>query len=414
MLGLPFCSRGREELGVRGILRWTLAPVVRCWAVIAESGLDNVPRPLDAPLAHAAGLDSDRILILGSGPAVGWGVLSHDLALPGSLARALSVRTRRGANVSVVASPAITVRSTHDFDALKLWRYDAIVLSVGANDALALTSLRVWTRRFAALLRRLHEASPATHVFVLGIQPIRSIPAFDSALGAIAQDHAQALNRATAHLCAGDRRATFIPLTATPDPTPGRHRSAVDYEHWAQLLASRMSAPIDAQRIRHDGIAARREPGWIESDRQRALDDLDILEPEVAFDRIVALAQRLFGTRGAAFSVSDHERQWHVASIGVTAPEIPRARSFSTVTIQGTGALVVPDARSDDRFRDNALVVGHPHIRFYAGFPVESPTGEPLGALCVFDPDPRAADTVDTVLLREVALMVQRELWRHE
>ena len=164
---------------MRGILRWTLAPVVRCWAVIAESGLDNVPRPLDAPLAHAAGLDSDRILILGSGPAVGWGVLSHDLALPGSLARALSVRTRRGANVSVVASPAITVRSTHDFDALKLWRYDAIVLSVGANDALALTSLRVWTRRFAALLRRLHEASPATHVFVLGIQPIRSIRAFD-------------------------------------------------------------------------------------------------------------------------------------------------------------------------------------------------------------------------------------------
>lgn len=404
---------------MRGFIRWTLAPVMRCWAAIAESNLDSIPRPLDAPLAHAAGVDSDRILILGAGPAVGWGVLSHNLALPGSLARALSARTGRGANVSVVASPVITVRSAHDFDALKLWRYDAIVLSVGANDALALTSLRVWNTGLAALLRRLREASPATHVFVLGIQPIRSIPAFDCALGAVAQDHARALNRATARLCSVARRTTFIPLTAAPNPTSGRHRSAADYGHWAQLLASRMSAPIDAQRIQLDGLPAAREPGWIESDRQQALDELNILGPqsEIKFDRIVALAQRLFGTRGAAFSVSDHQRQWHVASIGVTPREIPRARSFSAVTIQGAGAMVVPDARADDRFRDNALVVGEPHIRFYAGFPVESPSGEPLGALCVFDPEPRPADTVDTVdtvLLREVALMVQRELWRHD
>jgi hypothetical protein len=33
--------------------------------------------------------------------------------------------------------------------------------------------------------------------------------------------------------------------------------------------------------------------------------------------------------------------------------------------------------------------------------------------LCVFDPEPRPADEVDTVLLREFALMLQRELLRH-
>ena len=400
---------------MRGFIRCTLAPLMRCWAAVAESSLDIIPRPLDAPLAHAAGVDSDRILILGAGPAVGWGVLSHDLALPGSLARALSARTRRGANVSVVASPDIAVRSAQDLDSMKLWRYDAIVLSVGANDALALTSLSAWQSGMAALLQRLRETSPATHVFVLGIQPIRSIPAFDCALGALAQDHARALNRATARMCAVDRRTTFIPLTAAPDPTSGRHRSAADYRHWGQLLANRISAPLDAQRIQANRVPAGRELRRIESDRQNAVDEMNILDPQsgVRFDRIVALAQRLFGTRGAAFSVSDHQRQWHVASVGVTPKEIPRAKSFSTVTIQGTGALVVPDARADDRFRANALVVGDPHIRFYAGFPVESPSGEPLGAICVFDPDPRPADTVNTVLLREVALMVQRELWRH-
>lgn len=57
------------------------------------------------------------------------------------------------------------------------------------------------------------------------------------------------------------------------------------------------------------------------------------------------------------------------------------------------------------------LVVGAPHTRFYAGFPIESPSGERIGVLCVFDPEPRV-DEVDTVLLRELALMVQAELRR--
>jgi GAF domain-containing protein len=80
--------------------------------------------------------------------------------------------------------------------------------------------------------------------------------------------------------------------------------------------------------------------------------------------------------------------------------------------IQGQGPLVVPDALADERFRNNPYVLGEPHIRFYAGFPIESADGERIGALCVFDPEPRAAGDVDLVLLRELALMLQAELRR--
>jgi GAF domain-containing protein len=55
-------------------------------------------------------------------------------------------------------------------------------------------------------------------------------------------------------------------------------------------------------------------------------------------------------------------------------------------------------------------VQGDPLIRFYAGFPIESPSGERIGSLCVFDPKPRSLAEVDQVLLRELALLVQREL----
>nr|WP_244962617.1 GAF domain-containing protein [Cryobacterium roopkundense] len=134
--------------------------------------------------------------------------------------------------------------------------------------------------------------------------------------------------------------------------------------------------------------------------------------PEDRFDRIVALAQRLFRTESVAITVIDHDRQWNKSMVGVESREIPRASSFCSVAIEGAGPLVVCDTLADPRFSGNPLVTGDPHIRFYAGFPIEAPSGERIGALCVFDPVPRLAADVDRVLLRELALLVQRELGR--
>jgi GAF domain-containing protein len=75
--------------------------------------------------------------------------------------------------------------------------------------------------------------------------------------------------------------------------------------------------------------------------------------------------------------------------------------------------MMVPDACADERFRDLPHVAGEPRIRFYAGFPVESPDGNRIGTLNIFDPAPQfSCDSWGWPLLRQFGLMAQAEVRR--
>jgi diguanylate cyclase (GGDEF)-like protein len=142
----------------------------------------------------------------------------------------------------------------------------------------------------------------------------------------------------------------------------------------------------------------------------RALNILDT-EPEERFDRITRLAQRLFGTSMATVTLVDSDRQWFKSGVGAKpGNENPRDISFCAHAILEPDTMVVADAREDERFADNPLVLGDPNIRFYAGHPVTAPGGEAVGTLCVLDDKPRQGEDFDAEVLRELAEMVEAEI----
>jgi hypothetical protein len=233
------------------VLHLALVPVVRIWAVGKNAGLARVPRPNDLPRAEAPGPDSDHVLMLGAGPTLGRGVSSHQLALPGALARALTAQTGRGTDVDVITDPGFNIRNIGDaVDAANLWHFDAIVLTPGVTDILAFTSIRVWEKRLASLLAKLGALAPKMELFVVGIPPVRSLPGFDTAMGGLVGRHSESIDRASAAVCSRLSQATYAPLSALPKRSDERHRAPDDYTCWGRELAVVIAPILDTDRLR--------------------------------------------------------------------------------------------------------------------------------------------------------------------
>ena len=151
-----------------------------------------------------------------------------------------------------------------------------------------------------------------------------------------------------------------------------------------------------------------------ETERLASLHALGILDsaPEMQFDQLTAFAARLFEVPIVLVSLVDADRQWFKSCVGLDATQTGRDISFSGHAILGVAVFEVPDAAADERFADNPLVTGAPHIRFYAGQPLILANGQAVGTLCLIDRQPRRLSEAQRGLLADLAPMVVSELER--
>ncbi len=150
-----------------------------------------------------------------------------------------------------------------------------------------------------------------------------------------------------------------------------------------------------------------------EQKRLQALTTLSLLDTpaEERFDALTRLTKGLFNVPMAAFALVDSERLWFKSRQGMTTPSVLRASSFCNYTIERNRVFVINDTLYDKEFARNRLVVNPPHIRFYAGSPVRTADGSVVGTLTLLDTQPRPFSDQEIQALRQLAQLVEEELY---
>ncbi len=131
-----------------------------------------------------------------------------------------------------------------------------------------------------------------------------------------------------------------------------------------------------------------------ETERLKALRNYQILDThtEQEFDRLTELASLICDVPISLISIIDEKRQWFKSKKGLDVSETPRDLAFCQHAILGDTIFEIEDAWKDNRFKDNDLVTGDPHVRFYAGYPLIDSKGFALGTLCVLDRQTKKLD----------------------
>jgi EAL domain-containing protein (putative c-di-GMP-specific phosphodiesterase class I)/GAF domain-containing protein len=151
-----------------------------------------------------------------------------------------------------------------------------------------------------------------------------------------------------------------------------------------------------------------------EAARLTELRRLAVLEREAdpRFDDISELTRRLAGTEIGIVSLVDGNRQWFKSCVGASLGqrEMPREISFCGHTILQRGPLIIADTLADPRFADSPLVLGDPHVRFYAGFPLITARGFVVGSLCAISRKPHHLSESQIDSLRRLASLTVQQL----
>jgi predicted PurR-regulated permease PerM/GAF domain-containing protein len=155
-----------------------------------------------------------------------------------------------------------------------------------------------------------------------------------------------------------------------------------------------------------------------EEERLITLDQLGLVnaDREPVLDHLTSKLARLLDAPVTAITLVDRERQWFKSHIGLPQEladegETPRDLSICGHVVGGNKTVVIRDLKRDRRFANHPMLQRH-GIRFYAGSPIRAANGQPVGALCVMDLEPRTLSATERRLLETNAAEVADELAR--
>jgi len=151
----------------------------------------------------------------------------------------------------------------------------------------------------------------------------------------------------------------------------------------------------------------------VEAARLQAVNRYEILDtpPDGTFNRITALASKLFNVPIAIISLVDHDRIWFKSAHGLEGVrQVDREPGLCASAVLSNDVYLVENAVEDPRCLTNPLVCGEFGLRFYAAAPLHTADGYNLGTLCIIDRKPRYINNDQKEMLQQLAAIVMDEM----
>ncbi|MCW2813410.1 MAG: sensor signal transduction histidine kinase [Nocardioides sp.] len=137
-------------------------------------------------------------------------------------------------------------------------------------------------------------------------------------------------------------------------------------------------------------------------------------EADESFDRYARLVCGSLGVPVSIVSIVEPTRQVFPGALGLPEPhqtlrETPLSHSFCQYVVADGCALVVRDAREDERLRDN-LAIRDLDVIAYAGYPLTDGDGTVIGSLAAIHSTPHEWTEAELATLRDLAAACSTEL----
>jgi lysophospholipase L1-like esterase len=191
-----------------------------------------------------------RLLVVGESTAVGVGVSTHDEGLAGQTARVLAETMARPVVWHVLGRSGASARKlvTEFIDPAPPIEADVVIVALGVNDIISLSSPRHWIAALESLLRAIRRSSPDAAVVVSGVPPIQHFPALPWPLRQVLGLRARILDRAVIRFVGANHSIAHLPHPRVPRAevadvfcADGFHPSARGYQQWGAALAAAAS-----------------------------------------------------------------------------------------------------------------------------------------------------------------------------
>jgi hypothetical protein len=215
-------------------------PLMRLWRLTMVAKWSSSPCAEDPPYAFVEGPDPLRVLLLGGNAVAGFGVLTHELGLVGQIGRQLAHATGRGVEVEACGQVGMTINElVSRVCELPRVRTGMVVVALGVNDILRMTSLRAWIRDLNRLFDVIREdRAEEVQVVVVKAPEIHDLQDLAWLPRRLVSWQSQLLNEATRRVCSELDYATVVSSPMIDDAHwPGMDGGhAESYRSWAAEL----------------------------------------------------------------------------------------------------------------------------------------------------------------------------------